>query len=159
MDLAKIDVNAAWDAEAMVWVASSGDLPGLLTEADSLEKLQQKLAVLIPELLEANGVLADNDIRTIPINLITRIGMMEKPRPESSSSAPVLRERELEWRRTHGETLRHFENEWVVLEVDEVVAHGVDAAKVIEEARVKGIKRPYVFFVEPKNENVITIGL
>lgn len=159
MDLAKIDVNAAWDTEALVWVASSGDLPGLVAEADSLERLQQKLAVLIPELLEANGVLADNDISKIPINLIARIGTVETPRPEASSSAPSLRERELEWRRTHANTLRHFENEWVVLEVGDIIAHGVDAAKVIEEARAKGIKRPYVFFVEPKNENVITIGL
>ena len=124
-----------------------------------MEKLQQKLAVMIPELLEANGLLADNEIRKILINLFARIGTMETPRLEASSSAPALRERELEWWRTHGDTLRHFENEWVVLEVDDVIAHGVDAVKVIEEARAKGIKRPYVFFVEPKNEEVIQIGL
>ncbi len=159
MNLAKIDVNAAWDAEAMVWVASSGDLPGLVAEADSLEKLQQKLAVMIPELLEANRILAENDLMKIPINLIARLGTIARPRAVASSSTPGLRERELEWRRTHAETLRQFENEWIVLEVDDVIAHGVDAVKVIDEARAKGIKRPYVFFVEPKNENVITIGL
>lgn len=49
-------VRAFWDAEASVWVAKSDDVPGLVTEADDLEALLNKLRVLIPELLEANGV-------------------------------------------------------------------------------------------------------
>jgi predicted RNase H-like HicB family nuclease len=157
--LAKIDVNAQWDAEAKVWVASSDDLPRLVTEADTLEELQQKLAVMIPELLEANNAMAENDVGKIPVNLIAHLAMIGKPPAGASSSTRGLRERELEWRRTHPETLGQFENEWVVLEGEEIIAHGFDAAKVIEEARAKGIKIPYVFFVEPKNENVITIGL
>ena len=32
-------VYAMWDAEAGVWVATSEDLPGLATEADTIEKL------------------------------------------------------------------------------------------------------------------------
>lgn len=159
MNLAKIDVHAEWDVEAKVWIASSEDMPRLVTEAETLEVLQQKLAVMIPELLEADSVLAENDIRNIPINLVAHLAMIGMPRAGTNSSVRGLRERELEWRRTHTETLRQFENEWVVLEVEDVIAHGFDAAKVIEEARAKGIKIPYVFFVEPKNENVITIGL
>jgi predicted RNase H-like HicB family nuclease len=159
MNLAKIDVNAEWDAKANVWVASSDDLPALVTEADTLEDLQRKLAVMIPELLEANNVKAENDVRKIPINLIARLAMMDVPQANARSAAPRFRERELEWRRTHAETLRQFENEWVVLQGDEIIAHGSDAARVIQEARARGIKRPYVFFVEQMNENVITIGL
>ena len=48
-------VHAQWDEEARVWVASSDDVPGLATEADTTEALVQKLKTLIPELLDLNG--------------------------------------------------------------------------------------------------------
>jgi predicted RNase H-like HicB family nuclease len=51
-----ITVTAFWDEEAHVWVAESNDVPGLVTGASSLEELAAKLKVMIPELLEANGV-------------------------------------------------------------------------------------------------------
>ena len=52
-------VRAQWDAEAAVWVATSEDVPGLATEADTLEALRDKVLVMIPELLEANGMASD----------------------------------------------------------------------------------------------------
>lgn len=51
-------ITAEWDEEAEVWVALSDDVPGLATGADSIEALVEKLKVVIPELLEANGLLA-----------------------------------------------------------------------------------------------------
>lgn len=48
-------IQAEWDAEAAVWVATSDDVPGLAAEADTLEALDARLKVLVPELLEANG--------------------------------------------------------------------------------------------------------
>jgi predicted RNase H-like HicB family nuclease len=50
-------VRAEWDAESATWVASSDDVPGLVAGADTLEELVEKLRVLVPEMLEANGVL------------------------------------------------------------------------------------------------------
>ena len=50
-------VTALWDPEASVWVAESEDVPGLVTEADTVEQLVAKLRVMVPELPEANGVL------------------------------------------------------------------------------------------------------
>jgi predicted RNase H-like HicB family nuclease len=50
------EVLARWDSEAGVWVAESDDVPGLVAEADSPNNLALKLRVLIPELLELNGV-------------------------------------------------------------------------------------------------------
>ncbi len=50
------EVRAQWDEEAKVWVAESDDVPGLVAEADDIAGLIEKLRVLIPELLEANGV-------------------------------------------------------------------------------------------------------
>ena len=48
-------IRAEWDEEANVWVASSEDVPGLATEGETLEGLIEKLKIMIPELLEANG--------------------------------------------------------------------------------------------------------
>ena len=50
------EVRAQWDSEAGVWLAESEDVPGLVAEAESPNLLAQKLKVLIPELLELNGV-------------------------------------------------------------------------------------------------------
>ncbi|HYU45333.1 MAG TPA: DUF1902 domain-containing protein [Terriglobales bacterium] len=50
---------ARWDSEAGVWVAESEDIPGLVAEADSPNNLARKLRILIPELLELNGVPTD----------------------------------------------------------------------------------------------------
>lgn len=57
---APLVIYATWDDDAKVWVATSEDVPGLATEADSCEALVQKLKVMIPELLDANGY-ADGD--------------------------------------------------------------------------------------------------
>ena len=47
-------VKALWDAEAAVWVATSDDVPGLVTESKTFEALLKKLRTLVPELLELN---------------------------------------------------------------------------------------------------------
>ena len=56
VDVRTLKVQALWDGEAGVWVAESDDVPGLATEAATLEELMAKLAVMVPELLEENGV-------------------------------------------------------------------------------------------------------
>ena len=50
-------IDAFWDADVAVWVATSDDIPGLATEADSLDALQLKLREMVPELLLLNHVL------------------------------------------------------------------------------------------------------
>ena len=62
-------VRAEWDEEARVWVASSDDVPGLATEGDTLEELIQKLKIMIPELLEANGIVVNQEV---PFELFSR---------------------------------------------------------------------------------------
>jgi predicted RNase H-like HicB family nuclease len=47
-----IVVRAVWDSEAGVWMAESEGVPGLVTEADSVEALEAKLPGLIQDLLE-----------------------------------------------------------------------------------------------------------
>jgi predicted RNase H-like HicB family nuclease len=53
-------VEADWDPDAGVWVATSADVPGLATEAETIENLTHRLRTMIPELLEANGLLSGN---------------------------------------------------------------------------------------------------
>jgi predicted RNase H-like HicB family nuclease len=62
-------VRAEWDEDARVWVATSDDVPGLVTEADTMEALVEKLKMMIPELLDANGI-ADQE--EVPFELLTR---------------------------------------------------------------------------------------
>lgn len=57
MESVTYHVQADWDPEAGVWVATSEDVPGLATEADTIEALTDRLRMMIPELLDANGLL------------------------------------------------------------------------------------------------------
>lgn len=70
--MSKINVNAFWDDEASVYVATSDDVPGLVTEADSVDHLVEKLKCMIPELLLLN---TDNDTgqREISFNVTTEV--------------------------------------------------------------------------------------
>jgi hypothetical protein len=78
---------------------------------------------------------------------------------DAHQSPRVFRERELAWRRTHAMELRRYENQWVVLEGEEIIAHSADAAEAIRQAKSRNIRTPYIFFVEPVSENVVRIGL
>ncbi len=62
-------IRAEWDEEAMVWVATSDDVPGLATEAATMEALIEKLKVMIPELLMANDTAVEDEV---PFEIITR---------------------------------------------------------------------------------------
>jgi predicted RNase H-like HicB family nuclease len=64
-----IIVRADWDDEARVWVASSDDLPGLNTEAATLENLRDKVLVMASELIEL-GNLPSSDLPEIPIHIL-----------------------------------------------------------------------------------------
>ncbi len=59
MARSRINIFAKWDFEARVWVAESEDVPGLVAEAPTPEELEDKLKILIPELLELNAHLLD----------------------------------------------------------------------------------------------------
>ena len=54
-----IVVHADWDPDAGVWVATTRDLRGLVTEAGTLEALRAKLPGMIHDLLEEYGISDD----------------------------------------------------------------------------------------------------
>ena len=64
-------VHTEWDPEAGVWVATSDEVPGLATEADTAEALVEKLKSMIPELLEANRC-AGAEEEEVPFELLIR---------------------------------------------------------------------------------------
>jgi hypothetical protein len=67
---------------------------------------------------------------------------------------------ELRWRFANKQELQtKYAGSWVALEGERVVAHGTDAAAVVKEARSKGVRTPYVFFVEPPRPGVVWLGL
>jgi len=69
MSIKPLFVRAEWDEEASVWVATSDDVPGLVTEEATMEALILKLKIIVPELLQANGLeLGDR----VPFEVLTR---------------------------------------------------------------------------------------
>lgn len=60
-------INASWDNEASVWVASN-DEPGIVTEAESLDVFSDKLRRMLPEAIELNGLTPEDD--SVPYDLL-----------------------------------------------------------------------------------------
>ncbi len=67
----KFHVKAEWDSNAEVWVATSDNIPGLATEGATLEELEKKLLVMVPEILEANDLLPEGDVPEVPFYLLS----------------------------------------------------------------------------------------
>ncbi|MBW4419675.1 MAG: DUF1902 domain-containing protein [Myxacorys californica WJT36-NPBG1] len=64
-------VKAFWDSEVKVWVATSEDVPGLATEAPTIEALTEKLRVIIPELILLNRLLPEQLPSSVNFQLIS----------------------------------------------------------------------------------------
>jgi len=62
-------IRVEWDEDALIWVATSDDVPSLATEESNIERLIEKLKIMIPELLDANGIDREDEI---PFEIITR---------------------------------------------------------------------------------------
>ena len=78
-----VRVEAFWDEEAKVWVASSDDVPGLITEAPTMELLMQKIRVLIPELFRANKIVTGEEMIDIPVFLLGKWQEVIKFQPQN----------------------------------------------------------------------------
>jgi predicted RNase H-like HicB family nuclease len=65
-----LDVQVNWDEDAKVWWATSDDIPGLVTEAETFEDLDRNVRELAPTLLAANDVLRKDETGHITIRLV-----------------------------------------------------------------------------------------
>lgn len=68
----KLFIVAEWDAEAGVWYVADTNVPGLATEAPTIDTLLGKLKVMVPEMLELNGV-SEPDHGAVPFSLMAEI--------------------------------------------------------------------------------------
>jgi Domain of unknown function (DUF1902) len=79
MSIQPYTVEAFWDSEAAVWVATSETILGLVTEADTIEALTEKLHNMIPELVELNQL---SPIKT----LVKKISPNRPPAPNTGGA-------------------------------------------------------------------------
>jgi predicted RNase H-like HicB family nuclease len=63
-------VACLWDDEAGMWYVAETDVPGLATEAATVEEMEQKLLRMIPELVELND--SRQPRQQVPFELIAR---------------------------------------------------------------------------------------
>jgi hypothetical protein len=47
-----IAIDARWDGEGAVWIATSSDVPGLVVEADTWPAMIEEVRLILPDLLE-----------------------------------------------------------------------------------------------------------
>ncbi|OYE03715.1 DUF1902 domain-containing protein [Nostoc sp. 'Peltigera membranacea cyanobiont' 232] len=64
-----LKIDALWDKDAEVWVATSENVPGLVTEASTIESLTQKLREMIPELLVLNRIVPSGYVGSVSFEL------------------------------------------------------------------------------------------
>lgn len=69
------------------------------------------------------------------------------------------RSRELKFRETNPEIFRQLVGRWVALEEEAIVAYGTDPLAVVAEARGRGVRVPYVFYVEEPRDDAAWIGI
>ena len=51
----EINIQASWDSDASVWIATSTDVPGLVVESDTWASMIEEVRLVLPDLLEASG--------------------------------------------------------------------------------------------------------
>jgi Domain of unknown function (DUF1902) len=51
----EITINARWDGEASVWLATSEDVHGLVVEAENWPTMIEEVRLILPELLALEG--------------------------------------------------------------------------------------------------------
>lgn len=62
-------LHAGYDPEARVWYTLDCDVPGLVTEGETLERLRERAAAVMPELIADNAEHIDPDRRDGPHSL------------------------------------------------------------------------------------------
>jgi hypothetical protein len=55
-----ITIDARWDAEAGVWIATRDGVPGLVVEAETWPAMIEETRLVLPELLSLSGAADGN---------------------------------------------------------------------------------------------------
>lgn len=70
MEPCRYTITCRWDPEASVWYVAESDVPGLVTEAATIEEMERKLRAMVPELLALNE--SEHIPGPVPFELIAR---------------------------------------------------------------------------------------
>jgi len=70
-----LNIQADWDTDAGVWVVTSDDIPGLVTEAATQEEVRTKLLTMIPELFALNAFPDDSAPTELLIHSEQRVAL------------------------------------------------------------------------------------
>jgi len=62
-------LHAAYDPDERIWYTLDCDVPGLVTEGETLERLRDRAAAVLPELIADNAHLIDEERRIGPHTL------------------------------------------------------------------------------------------
>ena len=91
------------------------------------------------------------EARKLPIDEQRRLRAALNALESNGDTMPAYRtnQQERAWINAHRD---EFLDQWVALDGDRLVAHGIDAKKVYDEARERGITAPYLERVSPKQE-------
>jgi hypothetical protein len=68
--------------------------------------------------------------------------------PDRPGTTTSRRQRELQWISLHLQELTDFAGQWVVVEGETLVTHGRDPVLVVQEAKAKGIRVPFLHRIE-----------
>lgn len=101
----------------------------------TIERLLKEISQLAPDQQRELRKTLDQQEQATRSTLDKRV----PPRPAPDS------QREMTWLRTHA---REYANQWVALDGERLIAHGVDAREVYEAAEADGAPLPMVTFVE-----------
>lgn len=85
------------------------------------------------------------------IHLPVRRGVRVRPGRGAEDSRMQRREANIEM-------LRPYVGEWVVLVEDRIISHGRDPVYVVAEARARGVRTPYIFRVQEREDGTALLG-
>lgn len=86
-----------------------------------------------------------------PSSLFGIISVASQPSLSPAGGASAgRRQRELQWLKLNRQALLPFVGQWVAIEGNEVIAHGLKLPEVVKEAKGKGVRSPFVQRVEPE---------
>jgi hypothetical protein len=75
-----IQIVAEWHADDEIWVATSEDVPGLVTEGKSVDEIAKKLPGMLCDLFELNGFDFNDQPPEIPFHLMaSQFGHVTRP--------------------------------------------------------------------------------
>jgi hypothetical protein len=103
-------------------------------------ELQPATAALLTEQAQQRGLSLDDYLRNLALRERGSFGLS----PEWQEIVEKFR-RAMHWIDKHR---AEYAGQWVCLEGDTLISHGVDAKRVYAEADAKGVPSPFVEFIE-----------